>query len=599
MSTELRELEYDFCVIGAGPGGWAGAVRGWDLGKKVCVIEERGGLGGTAVWGGALGGKVILQFGKGLRFARPYLKDQTADTTWVWDQMKTRVREALLERAMMLDRQLIALGQTKTFNRPKLKRAQRSGTIERWKGKAKFLSPNTVQVGEETVIRAANFLVCTGSTPKRLTKFPADGKYIITPREIAVLDKLPRSAVVLGCGAVGCEVATLLASIGGDGSNIHLVNSSAAPFGDDDNDVSEYVEFILAEDGVQLHNSAKLEFAKVHEDKGLIECRIMKTLPMIAENTSDGPGIPRQVRKTFWVEQLILCNGRQPNTNGLDLATAGVELDGNGGIMVDEGCRSISAPHIMAAGDVTGRSGTTAIAENEARYAVEVMFSPEVASKPAFESASSVLNLATPIACVGMGEEEARRRQIPHVVAKVDLAHSTFGLIRKFGKVKRVPDEPDGQVVEDMDPREAAYKDLNLEPEPTEPLDEHQQGFVKILVCNDETQRLLGVRVAGDNAESIVQAAAVMIATKQHIRHLARAPGPYHSILEGVQECVRSVLGTSIHKVHVFPESQAYVRPYHPELEGMGVKEHDPVTGQVATEPLERGGRLKVPTWGE
>ena len=55
---------YDLCVLGGGPGGWAGAVRAWDLGRKVCLVERREGLGGAAVWGGAMGKHVMQEVGK-------------------------------------------------------------------------------------------------------------------------------------------------------------------------------------------------------------------------------------------------------------------------------------------------------------------------------------------------------------------------------------------------------------------------------------------------------------------------------------------------------------------------------------------------------
>lgn len=56
-----RRVAYDVCIIGGGPAGWAGAVRAWDLGLKVCLVERREGLGGAAVWGGAMGKHVMQE----------------------------------------------------------------------------------------------------------------------------------------------------------------------------------------------------------------------------------------------------------------------------------------------------------------------------------------------------------------------------------------------------------------------------------------------------------------------------------------------------------------------------------------------------------
>ena len=201
QGEEKKRLHYDLCVIGAGPGGWAGAVRGWDLGKKTCVIESRGGLGGVAVWGGAIGGKVMLEVGKGLRRARPHLKGEAAAKAdgGVWAEVRRRTRLAMLERATQLDQQLISLGQTRRFNRPTLKRAEKSGTIQKWKGDARFLSHNEVSVGENLVIEANHFLVATGSIPIPLPKFPADGEYIVTTQQLLKsAETIPQSVIILG-----------------------------------------------------------------------------------------------------------------------------------------------------------------------------------------------------------------------------------------------------------------------------------------------------------------------------------------------------------------------------------------------------------------
>eukprot|EP00960_Hanusia_phi_P065743 766201-Hanusia_phi.AAC.5 len=199
--AETKRLRYDLCIIGSGPGGWAGAVRGWDLGKKTCVVESRGGLGGVAVWGGAIGGKVMLEVGKGLRRARPHLtwEAMAAADGGVWAEVRRRTRLAMLERATQLDQQLISLGQTRRFNRPTLKRAEKSGTIQKWKGGARFISPNQVAVGEDLIIEANNFLVATGSIPIPLPKFPADEKYIVTSQQLLKsAETIPQSVVILG-----------------------------------------------------------------------------------------------------------------------------------------------------------------------------------------------------------------------------------------------------------------------------------------------------------------------------------------------------------------------------------------------------------------
>ncbi|EKX38985.1 hypothetical protein GUITHDRAFT_114865 [Guillardia theta CCMP2712] len=507
--ADKKRLHYDLCVIGAGPGGWAGAVRGWDLGKKTCVIESRGGLGGVAVWGGAIGGKVMLEVGKGLRRARPHLKGEAAATAdgGVWAEVRRRTRLAMLERATQLDQQLISLGQTRRFNRPTLKRAEKSGTIQKWKGDARFLSPNEVSVGENLVIEANHFLVATGSIPIPLPKFPADGEYIVTTQQLLKsAETIPQSVIILGGTVLGCETATLLASLGTP--KIHVINSEAALFPDDDADIAAFAMDSLERDGVHVHHQSYLEFAKIHPEEKLIECRIVHT--RWSQNVeAGGHAVPHR--------------HHQPHKH--------------------RGSRS--AEHVYFAGDILGKLGLSAVAEMQGRYAVEHMFSQQYAVKPSYDGLCTVMHINPEVAFVGMCEEEARRRDLPHIVAKIVLENCASGLIKKYSTF--LPSVEYGEKVED--PFEVPESSL---------------GFVKIVVLNDESQRLLGVRCAGEGARSVIQAAAILIESRQHVRALARSSHPFPSILEALQECVRMVLGTSIHKHHLIPDNTTYIRTYVP-----------------------------------
>ncbi len=129
-----KRVAYDLCVLGGGPAGWAGAVRGWDFGRKVCLVERREGLGGAAVWGGAMGKHVMQEVGTGLRNARPHLTGEMAAAADAnaWEEVRRRTRLAILNRAQYLDQQLFCLGQTHRWNRPTLKSCDKSGTIQRW-----------------------------------------------------------------------------------------------------------------------------------------------------------------------------------------------------------------------------------------------------------------------------------------------------------------------------------------------------------------------------------------------------------------------------------------------------------------------------------
>ena len=172
-----------------------------------------------------------------------------------------------------------------------------------------------------------------------------------------------------------------------------------------------------------------LEFAKVHHDRGLIECRIVES-HWLEPRHQRGPPVRNRVPKTIWADKLVLCNGRVPNTKKLNLDAAGVEVDSQGGILVDALNRSVSARHVCAAGDVTGggrAGGLTAIAEMQSRWAIEKLMSPDGPYvRPVYRGVSAVLQVTPEMAFVGMSEAEAQRRQLPHVAAKVRRATCAF-----------------------------------------------------------------------------------------------------------------------------------------------------------------------------
>ena len=199
----------------------------------------------------------------------------------------------------------------------------------------------------------------------------------------------------------------------------------------------------MESDGIKVHNEAVLEFSKIHEQRGQIECRIVES-HWISPRDRRGQPVRSRVPKTIWADKLVLCNGRIPNTAHLNLEVAGIDTDAQGGVLVDHLNRSVSAPHICAAGDVTGggrAGGLTAIAEMQARWAIENLVGMDkqgmgmVLPRPVYRGVGAVLQVTPEMAFVGMSESEAQRRGLPHIAAKVRLRDYALGVIRKYGSV--------------------------------------------------------------------------------------------------------------------------------------------------------------------
>src|SRR6185369_11666764 len=146
------------------------------------------------------------------------------------------------------------------------------------------------------------------------------------------------------------------------------------------------------------------------------------------------------------------------------------------------------------------------VGELEGRYAVEKIFGNPV-RKLVYENISTIMFLNPEVAGVGLNETQAREKAIDYKVVTLDYS---------------------------CIPRAIAKRNT--------------QGFIKLLVTNDDAMKILGMKVVGNNASSAIQAVAVLISMDKGIEELAECVHPHPSITEGIQECVRMLLGKSLFK---------------------------------------------------
>ena len=391
MST--NPVEWDLCVIGAGPGGYAAAMRAHDLGKRVLLIEKDR-VGGTGIHAGALSSKTMWHLSNDYATAkltdRGYRAPGGIDVTY--PSVMECVRTAVAERRAVLDRQLDVL----------TKPSANGAVVSLVRGTAKFIDPHTIEVtrsdGSLDTFKATNFLIATGSYPRAPKEYAIDGETVVTSDHIENWDHFPASMVIVGAGVVGCEYATMFASFGKTKINIIDRQPRILPF--EDEDVSEEVAKSFERLGITIHRASKLESLKVVDKQ--VEYVITN-----AEGKSE----------TIRVDKALVSIGRVPNTASLALDKAGVELDKGGGIVVNC-CQSTSAPHIWAAGDVTMDIALVNVAELEGRYAVEKMFGLD--PRPiVYEALSTIMFLNPEVASVGLNELQAQAQKIPYRVGVI------------------------------------------------------------------------------------------------------------------------------------------------------------------------------------
>ncbi len=403
--------QYDVCVIGAGPSGFAAAMRAWDFGKKVCIIE-RGALGGTGIHNGALSSKTLWELSLDYRNALRRDRGYTAENVSVdYAQVVHCVEVAIDEKVRQIQRQLDELSEP---------RPGHPGSLTLLRGMAHFQDANKVLVEGtdigDLVVTADYFVVATGSRPRAVPTLPIDGHTVMTSDHIMRLDRFPRSLVILGAGVVGCEFATIFANFGQ--TKVYLIDRADRILPFEDEDVSRVCSRNLERKGVTVHHRAKLVGMEVVE--GEVEYTIQHHT-----------GGQERIR----VEKALVSIGRIPNTRNLGLEAAGVALDERGYI-VDNDTQS-SVEHIYAVGDVTEDLALVSVGEIEGRHAMERIWGGKT-KKLSYENISSIYFLDPEVAACGLSEQEAQRQGRSYKVAVYgyELVNRAIAMRAAHGFVK-------------------------------------------------------------------------------------------------------------------------------------------------------------------
>jgi dihydrolipoamide dehydrogenase len=484
MTSEPEQ--FDLCVIGAGPGGYAGAMRAIDAGRAVCLIEGDE-IGGTGVKWGALASKTMWELSKDYAVAAKTDRGYRCTELRVdYQAVRDTVIEAVKEKQYQL------LSQLETFAHGHWKGP---GTITYLRGWAQFADVHHVTValpgGQRRQIAADHFLVCTGSKPRHFAHVAVDQERIFDSDGIFQINRFPRRLMIIGAGVTGCEYATIFSNFGQ--TKVFLVDHQERVIPSEDDDVSDFVSNNLALNGVKIFHSTQLR--EIIQKRDHLE---------VVLDFNDGHATVVEV------DAVLVSIGRDPNTRPLNLAAAGVTPDAAGYLDCDSDCRVQG--HIYAAGDVTHRPALVNMAVMESRHAVKHMF--RLPTKPlTFPNMSTVMFFYPAVAAVGLNEKACRKKQIPYRVATYANA---------------------------LVPRAIAMRALG--------------GFVKIIVSDDGAHKILGMRAAGPQVSSTIMSIALLIDQDKSAQDVLDSMFPHPTITEGIQECLRLLMGKSIYKPEAFPD---------------------------------------------
>lgn len=260
-------------------------------------------------------------------------------------------------------------------------------------GQASFLSQNKIKVrlatGEDIYIEAERIFVNTGTLPNIPPIEGIDSKKVFTSASMMENPEKPGKLLIIGGGFIGLEFADMYAKFG---TEVTLLNRENTFLPKEDDDISSELLKVLTEKGIQILNNVHVEkMADISSD-------FIKTY-----FTHSGQS------KTIETNAVLIATGRKPNTEGLNLAAAGIELDGHGYIQVDQELKT-NVPHIWALGDINGGPQFTYISLDDFRIVKNQLIGKnQYSSIAARKSFPTCVFVSPPLAHVGLSEKRARR----------------------------------------------------------------------------------------------------------------------------------------------------------------------------------------------
>ena len=411
-----------FVIIGGGPAGNTAATYAARLGAEVTLIE-RDVIGGAAHLWDCIPSKTMIATGGAMAFIRRLegmgLEERVAEVDV----------EALTERIESIKMRL-----------------QRSTTelltsqgVELIHGSARLTSPSDVEIttiavdGTPTVrsIVADAVLIATGTRPRIPEWCEPDGERVLTTRDCYPPKVFPESVTVVGSGVTGVEFVHMFSSFG---AKVTLVVSRQQVLPGKDAEVAAVLEDDFLRRGVRLLKGARAAaIDRVVDDAGVEE---------VVVRCDDG----RVVRSSH----AVLAIGSVPNTNGLGLESAGVEVDKSGYVQINRHCQS-NVSHIYAAGDISGKLPLSSVASMQGRKVAEhVMGLQKVAHRHLdYDKAASAIFTEPEIADVGLAEADAFAAGRKIRVTKVPFSSTPKALINNDwrGFVKIISDPATGVVL--------------------------------------------------------------------------------------------------------------------------------------------------------
>ncbi|GGD94927.1 glutathione-disulfide reductase [Tsuneonella deserti] len=417
--------DYDLFVIGAGSGGVRASRVAASHGAKVAVAEEHR-VGGTCVIRGCVPKKMLVY---GAHFA----EDLVDATNFGWTIENPKFDWSVLRDNVLRDVNRLNGLYTNTLE---------NHDVDIILDRATLIGAHEVRLGGGRTVTARYILVATGARP-HVPDCPGH-ELGVTSNDAFHLDALPPRILIAGGGYIANEFAGIFNEFG---SKVTIMNRS-------DQLLRGYDE------------SLRDRLLQISLAKG-IDFRFNASFRGIAQNPDGSLSVSMTNHEDLEVDCVLFATGRVPNTDGLGLENAGVELGERGAVKVNEFSRT-NVPHIYAVGDVTDRVQLTPVAIREGQAFADTVFGNNPRTVD-YEAIPSAVFSHPPLAAVGMTEGEARNK---------------YGVVKVYES--------------DFRPMKNVLAGRN------------ERSLYK-MICAEGTGKILGLHMIGPEAPEIMQAAAVAV----------------------------------------------------------------------------------------
>lgn len=444
---------YDFVAIGGGSAGFNAARIAADLGKRVAVVDGARKLGGLCILKGCMPSKTLIYAAEVLHMAKGAaafglkVSGASADMEAVHARKLRIIADFAQDRVRMLE----------------------SGKFDLFRSNARFVDRRTIELEDGKLIRSRHFLIGTGS---KVSVPPVPGlssAKFWTSDDVLQLNFRPKSVIVLGGGIVASELAQYLNRIG---TRVCIVQRGEQILRDHSKEAAEVVVKAFRDEGIEVHMGTKI--------LGISTGKSGATVTFQSGNKA----VSRRA------EYLFNALGREPCTDRLGLANAGIKVDQKGRISTNR-WQQTSAPNIYAAGDCCGPHEIVHVAiqqaELAARHAARLK-----GLKPINEAMLLGVVFTDPqLATIGYQEKDLRKKGIDYLSASYPFNDHGKSMLMN-----------------------ANY------------------GFVKVLATNG-TGRILGAEIVGKDAGELVHCFTTPLSMRATVHDMLAAPW-YHPTLSEI-----------------------------------------------------------------